>query len=141
VWALVSEVTKMGEWSPETVTCEWLGDTTEAVPGARFRGHNRNGNRRWSTTGTVVTAELGVEFTWEVTTFANFPVARWSYVFEPLGDRRCRVTESTLDQRGWLVRKAGALLTGVEDRATHNEETMNATLARIKETAEFIVSS
>ncbi len=25
VWALVADVTRMGEWSPETVGCAWIG--------------------------------------------------------------------------------------------------------------------
>ena len=43
LWALVSDVTRMGEWSPETVGCEWVGDPKEPVIGARFKGRNQRG--------------------------------------------------------------------------------------------------
>ena len=44
VWALVSDVTRIGEFSPETFEAEWLGDATGPEVGAHFRGHvKRNG--------------------------------------------------------------------------------------------------
>ena len=49
VWAMVSDVTRMGEWSPEAEGATWLGDASGAAPGARFRGTNRHGTKTWST--------------------------------------------------------------------------------------------
>src|SRR5580693_1052626 len=44
VWDLVSDVTRIGEFSPETFEAEWLGDATGPAVGAKFRGHvKRNG--------------------------------------------------------------------------------------------------
>ena len=44
VWDLVSDVTQIGRYSPETFEAEWLGDATGPAVGARFRGHvKRNG--------------------------------------------------------------------------------------------------
>ena len=44
VWDLVSGVTQIGRYSPETFEAEWLGDATGPAVGARFRGHvKRNG--------------------------------------------------------------------------------------------------
>ena len=51
VWALVSDVTRIGEFSPETFEAEWLDGATGPETGARFRGHvNRNdsGVKYWS---------------------------------------------------------------------------------------------
>ena len=31
VWALVADVPRMGEWSPECVRCEWVGGATGAA--------------------------------------------------------------------------------------------------------------
>jgi uncharacterized protein YndB with AHSA1/START domain len=48
VWALVSNIERFGEWSPETYRTEWL--TAGPVgPGSMFRGHNRrvDGLKRW----------------------------------------------------------------------------------------------
>ncbi len=49
VYDLVADLTRMGEWSPETTEVRWLDGATQAKVGARFRGTNRNGFRRWST--------------------------------------------------------------------------------------------
>jgi hypothetical protein len=44
VWELVSDVTRVGEFSPETFEAEWLGGASGPEVGARFRGHvKRNG--------------------------------------------------------------------------------------------------
>lgn len=44
VWALVSDVTRIGEFSPETFEAEWTHGATGPAVGARFRGHvKRNG--------------------------------------------------------------------------------------------------
>ena len=36
VWAVVRDVTRTGEWSHECLSVTWLGDATDARPGARF---------------------------------------------------------------------------------------------------------
>jgi len=44
VRALVSDVTQIGRYSPETFEAEWLDGATGPAVGARFRGHvKRNG--------------------------------------------------------------------------------------------------
>ena len=37
VWAVVSDPTRVGEWSHECGGAEWVGDVVSARPGARFR--------------------------------------------------------------------------------------------------------
>jgi uncharacterized protein YndB with AHSA1/START domain len=49
VWALVTDLPRMGEWSPENLGGEWVKGATEAAVGARFKGRNKNGNKAWST--------------------------------------------------------------------------------------------
>ena len=44
VWALVSDVTRIGSYSPETFEAEWLDGASGPAVGAKFRGHvKRNG--------------------------------------------------------------------------------------------------
>ena len=44
VWDLVSDVTRIGEYSPETFEAEWLDGASGPRAGVRFRGHvRRNG--------------------------------------------------------------------------------------------------
>jgi len=135
VYALVADLPRMGEWSTETAKVAWLGEATEARAGARFRGTNRNGFRRWQTTCTVVAAEPGIELSWRARSL-GLAVAFWRYRFEPDGDGGTRVTESTTDERGTLFRAFGPLATGVRDRSGHNADTMRATLDRLKAEAE-----
>ena len=47
VWDVVIDITRVGEWSHECRECAFVGDATRAVPGARFRGSNRQGPFRW----------------------------------------------------------------------------------------------
>jgi uncharacterized protein YndB with AHSA1/START domain len=135
VYALVAELSRMGEWSPETTGITWLGGATEARPGARFRGANRNGVRRWSTICTVVTAEPGRELAWESRLFGR-PVALWRYTFEAEPGGGTKVTESTEDRRRAVFRALGGVASGVSDRTSHNAESMRVTLERIKAAAE-----
>jgi len=134
VWAMVSDVTRMGEWSPETERAKWLGGAAGPHPGARFRGSNRNGKKNWNTVATVVDAEPGRQFSFRVKA-AGLNVAEWRYTFEPTA-AGCRVTESWIDQRGPVVRVLGKPVSGVGDRAAHNRVGMARTLERLKAVAE-----
>lgn len=92
VWALVSDVTRTGEWSPENVGGTWLDGATGPAVGARFRGTNRRAKRSWSTTCEVLVADPDREFA-----FATGSAARaqtiWRYQLEPVSEGT-RVTES-----------------------------------------------
>jgi hypothetical protein len=136
VYALISDVRRMGEWSPECVRCEWLDGADRAAVGARFRGHNRIGVRRWSTVSTVVAAEPDRSFAFRVAA-VGLPVAEWRYTVTTIPGG-CRVSETWTDSRGGVIRTLGRLATGVGDRAAHNRRGMEATLARIKAAAEGV---
>ena len=136
VYAAVADVTRMGEWSPENAGATWLGDATEAKPGARFKGHNKNDWHRWSTTCTIVTADPGREISWMVRSTFNLAVSLWKYRFADDGNGGTTVTESVEDRRGALIRTFAPLVTGVSDRPARNRETMTATLAQLKRVLE-----
>lgn len=135
VYALVSDLPRMGEWSPECYRCDWRNGATEAAVGARFTGRNRRGLARWSTTGEVVAADRDRQIAFDVT-FVGIPIARWRYEIEPIGADRVRLTETWEDRRRPPMHILGALGSGVRDRATHNAAGMEATLQRLKEAAE-----
>ena len=78
VYALISDVTRMGEWSPETHKAEWIEGATGPQAGARFKGSNKVGIFRWSTRPTVKVADPGKEFTFETGTPGREDT-RWSY--------------------------------------------------------------
>ena len=134
LYDLVSDVTRMGDWSPETTSCRWLGGTTGPRVGARFRGSNRMGWRRWSTQCTVVAADPGARFGFHVD-LAGLPISRWTYEFLPEG-QATRVRESWTDRRpGWMDRLARPVM-GIHDRSAHNRAGMEATLAALRRFAE-----
>jgi uncharacterized protein YndB with AHSA1/START domain len=134
VWAMVSDVTRMGEWSPETEGAEWLGDASGPAPGAKFRGSNRNGKKQWKTVATVVDAEPGRRFSFRVAA-GPMKVAEWGYTFEPTA-AGCRVTETWTDQRGRIATTLGKPVSGVADRVAHNQAGMVQTLERLAAAAE-----
>ena len=61
IWDLVSDVTKIGKYSPETFEAEWIDGATGPAVGAKFRGHvkrNGKGPIYW-TTCTVLGVRAG----------------------------------------------------------------------------------
>jgi uncharacterized protein YndB with AHSA1/START domain len=134
VYALVADLPRMGEWSPENRANRWIGGATGAAPGAKFRGANRSGFRRWSTTCTVLVADSGRLLSWE-SKFYGLPLAQWTYRFQPDGQGGTLVTETVEDRRSTWMR-AMQPVTGVKDRSAHNQATMEITLERLKAAAE-----
>ena len=133
VYDLITDLPTLASLAEENHAMEWRkGD--KVSPGAVFRGHNRNGSHRWSTTCTVTDAEAGRVFAFDVR-YAVLPIARWRYDIVP-ADGGCRVTERTWDRRpGWFSKTAW-VGTGVRDRDAANAEHIRLTLARLKEKAE-----
>jgi uncharacterized protein YndB with AHSA1/START domain len=134
VWELVSDVTRMGEWSPENTGAQWLGGATKAASGAKFRGTNQSDKRSWKTVATVVDCTPGRAFSFHVKA-GPFDIAEWRYDFEPAG-AGCTVTETWTDRRGGLMRWLGGKVSGVDDRAAHNRAGMQQTLDRVAAEAE-----
>jgi uncharacterized protein YndB with AHSA1/START domain len=137
VYDLLADITRMPDWSPEVTSCAWLDGATQAEPGARFRGWSRKGWRRWSTLSTVAEADRPECFEWHVR-FGGLPVAVWRYRFTTDGPLGTTITETVIDQRGRLLRQLSPLITGSRNRQARNDETMHATLERLKNAAEEI---
>lgn len=136
VWGLVSDLPGMGALSPENTGGAWRGGATGPAVGARFRGSNRNGWRRWSTSVTVTRCEPGRTFAFAVSSI-GLPVAEWAYEVSPDGADACTVAESWADRRpGWFKTPAG-LVTGVRDRGEQSTgDNIERTLAALKVAAE-----
>jgi len=134
VWAMLSDLPRMGDWSPENNGGSWVKGATGPALGARFKGTNRNAKKRWSTDVKVTTCEPCTGFAFDVTA-VGLPVATWAYTIEPSAEG-CLVTETWTDNRGFIARSLGGVVTGVSDRASHNLATMEATLAALAVAAE-----
>ena len=134
LYALVSDVTRMGEWSPICRACWWDEGAGPQV-GAWFTGRNVLPERTWETRSQVVVADPGREFAWEV----NNGWVRWGYTFEPEGDGT-RLTESweflPPGIAGFRERFGDEADAQIAGRRAAAESGIPATLAAIKKTAE-----
>jgi uncharacterized protein YndB with AHSA1/START domain len=134
VWALVSDVTQIGRFSPETFEAEWIDGATGPAVGAKFRGHvrrNEKGPVYW-TTCTVVASEPGREFSFGVGNPGNV-LNTWSYVLEPNGTGT-DVTESFQLADKVPLRIYWALCGWA--RGKRNTNDMRRTLDRVKQAVE-----
>ena len=129
VWAAISDVTRMGEWSEECVGCEWHDGVEGPVVGATFDGHNRNGDKEWTSQGKVVEAEPGRSFVFQCSRY-DFHFSTWGYRIEPT-ETGCRVTEWSEDLRPESALEFSKKMSGVDDRAERNRHTISGTLDRL----------
>lgn len=134
VWALVSDVTRIGEFSPETFEAEWLDGATGPAVGARFRGHvKRNGiGPIYWTTCKVIECEPGKSFGFTVVQ-SDKPVNTWRYHLTPR-DGGTDVTES-FELAPAAVLKIYWAVAGWR-RGRRNADGMRRTLNAIKAVAE-----
>jgi uncharacterized protein YndB with AHSA1/START domain len=134
VYGLVTDLPRMGEWSPENTGGRWIGGATGPAVGARFRGHNKRGVLRWRTTVEVTDATPGKRFAFDVA-YGPVAISHWAYSFEPDGSG-CRVTETWDERRPAWMKLAGVPMMAIVDRSKHNRRGMQTTLAALKVAAE-----
>ena len=136
VWGLVSDLPGMGRLSPENAGGRWSGSATGPAVGAVFRGTNRQGWRRWSTRVEVSECDPGRRFAFDVSSL-GLAVSRWSYDVAPRPEG-CTVTETWQDRRGAVMNVLGRLVSGVGDRAGFTAQSIEQTLAAVKQQAETV---
>jgi uncharacterized protein YndB with AHSA1/START domain len=108
VYAALSDVTRMGEWSEECYSCNWHEGFDAPIVGATFDGHNRYGDHEWTTQGSVIKADPGRAFAFECS-MMDFHYSTWGYRIEPT-ETGCKVTEWSEDLRARVrlgVQRAG----------------------------------
>jgi uncharacterized protein YndB with AHSA1/START domain len=136
VWDLVSDVTRIGEFSPETFEAEWLGGATGPAVGARFRGHVRRNGRGpvYWTVCTVTACDPGRQFGFAVGGPGGRVLNTWEYQLAPGGDGGTDVTES-FELPSTLPTRLYWLLAGPA-RGRANADGMRVTLEKIKAVVE-----
>lgn len=130
VWALVSDVTRTGEWSVECRGAEWLDGASGPAKGARFRGRNRRNATRWSRVCEVLEVRAPQYLAWRTLPTRLLPDStRWEFELASAGDGT-RLTErmQVLQIPGLYDRLFAAMLPAHRDRTADLE----ADLARIK---------
>lgn len=85
VWAVVSDITRVGQWSVECRSCDWIGDDRGPRVGARFRGRNRRNASRWTRTCEVVDVDPPHRFGWRTLPTRLLPDST-EWRFELVGD-------------------------------------------------------
>jgi uncharacterized protein YndB with AHSA1/START domain len=128
VWSAITDVTRMGEWSPECTSGRWVGNAGGPAVGSKFEGDNAakvagRTVKRWTTTSEVTACEPQKVFE-----FVAEGYTTWRYEFTVEGTGT-RVTESfSYEAKGFqgfvydtLMRRPSAMTKG-----------MQATLERVK---------
>lgn len=134
VFAMVTDLSRMGEWSPACKAC-WLDDGAEFTVGAWFTGRNEDNGQFVETRSQIVAVEPGRVFAFQ----PGGDLVRWQYDFAEL--RSCAaVTES------WTLLPAGVAMfhkvfgadaaAQIEDKRRWAREGMTQTLSAIKRVAE-----
>jgi uncharacterized protein YndB with AHSA1/START domain len=135
VWELVSDVTRIGRYSPETFEAEWIDGATGPAVGAKFRGHvkrNEKGPVYW-TTCTVSDCEPGKTFAFGVGNKPDAPLNVWRYDIVAAGDG-CDVTESFTLTPTWALKLYWTCLGWARGKTNRNG--MRRTLERVRDDAE-----
>lgn len=134
VWDLVSDVTRIGEFSPETFEARWTRGSTGPELGATFAGHvKRNGvGPTYWVPCTVTRCEPQRVFEFAVGT-SSMTVNNWGYRLEPDGDGTV-VTEYFRLEPSLPIRAYWLLLGRLRGRT--NERGMRTTLERMRTVVE-----
>ncbi len=129
VYAAITDITRMGEWSPENQGGVWHEGYAQAEVGATFTASNRNGDKEWQVDSVVTELVPNERFFFDCQV-RDFVFSKWGYTIEAT-DGGCRVTEHWQDLRPEEMRTQVSPTSGVGDRVSHNRAGMEATLERL----------
>jgi uncharacterized protein YndB with AHSA1/START domain len=131
VWALVSDLSRMPQWSPQCRLMQALGPVRQ---GTRTINLNRRNKMYWPTTCVVTEVIPEKKMAFRV----NQNGAIWSYELEPT-DAGTRLVESRHAENGvtaFSTLSINAMFGGVPNFERELVDGMNASLSRIKAAAE-----
>jgi hemerythrin-like domain-containing protein/uncharacterized protein YndB with AHSA1/START domain len=111
VWQVLTDVTRVGQWSHECHTATWTDGSAHAAVGARFRGSNRAGPARWSRPCTIYLCNAPSEFGYRTQGGRLMrDSTEWYFALQPedTGTRitqryRIRSLAAWADRLGWLI--------------------------------------
>jgi uncharacterized protein YndB with AHSA1/START domain len=134
VWALVSDVTRIGEFSPETFEAQWTRGCTGPDVGATFKGHvRRNGVGPTYWAPCQVTRCVPNELFEFVVGTGAVAVNNWGYRLQAQ-DGGTLVTEYFRLESSFYLRAYWAVMGRLRGRT--NNKGMRATLERMKAAVE-----
>ncbi|MFW5471541.1 SRPBCC family protein [Knoellia sp. CPCC 206435] len=106
VWAVVSDVTRAPDLSPEVSACRWLDGATEPAVGVRFEATNTVNGRSWKNRPVITRVEPGHLLRFERTEpFAGTIAWQWTVTPADGGTHTTVAYEVTRPIRriGWFV--------------------------------------
>ena len=132
VWAVLRDVTRVGEWSHECRSSHWLSGSSAAAVGARFRGKSKSGFMRWSRPCTITTLTPARELVWETHGGIYGDNTEWRYELEPT-DSGTRIVQSfrVLSLPVWFDRLIWRMVPRHHDRT----DALRGDLSRLGELA------
>jgi uncharacterized protein YndB with AHSA1/START domain len=126
LWALVTDVTAIGAWSPECLGASWVAGATHAEPGARFEARNRFG----TADDHIVLSASGI-----VTEITPPRVFAWTMVDDDGAVGSCwRYELAPAEGGGTFVRHSfehGPGMTGMRDDAASDPASVDARLGQL----------
>lgn len=130
LWALVADITRMGEYSPECIHAEWEAGATGPAVGAHFHGKNQIGDFEWEVPCAVTESDPGKVFEFMAQRDSEIRTT-WRFEFASSGDGT-NLTESV---DAPLINVEGSPA-NFEGRYEMVVEGIKTTLAAIKAAAE-----
>lgn len=127
IYAVVADVTRIPEWSPETTRAQWLAPD-------RFRAWNRRRLGRWQTVANIVAAEPGHKFSFVVQAMGG-DWTQWTYLIEPGSTpATTRLTETVrmCVPLPWPVVVFEHFFLFVRDRRADLQKNLDASVGRIR---------
>ena len=109
LYAMVSDLPRIGEWSPECEGVTWEGEVSTPVVGTTFIGQNAVGpgrRIRYKRHGRVLVADPGREFEF-ITDEGGRESTVWRYQFQPRG--RARASRSRTTFAGFRCGRASSM--------------------------------
>ncbi|MFE6920924.1 hemerythrin domain-containing protein [Nocardia sp. NPDC057663] len=137
VWNILTDVTRIGEWSHECRRARWLDGATGAAVGARFTGDSKSGVMRWSRTCTITVLQAPREMAWTTHGSIFGDRTEWRYTLEPTeSGTRIVQTYRVLAMPIWFDRLVWLSTPAHHDRrnALHGDLTRLARLAEAAST-------
>ena len=131
IYAVISDVTRIPERSPETVRAKWLGPN-------RFQAWNRRRLGRWRTVSHVVDAEPGRRFSFVVQAMGG-DWTQWTYLIE--SGSTAGATRLTEEVRMCVPLPLGAvafehLFLFIRDRRADLQQNLEVSVDRIRRIVE-----
>lgn len=118
VWRILTDVTRVSEWSHECRKVRWLDGATRGGVGVRFRGANEAGKFNWSRVCTITRFDQAAEFAFSTDGGIYGDNTLWSFRLEaiPSGTRLTQAFQ-VLNMPKWFDRVIWNFLPAHRDRS------------------------